>query len=110
MEEQNKVLPKEAVVKSLETSIDETLHELEHVLIPELKHGEAKRLLVAVLKYPKVEADFSSDNTNLIRAYSLSKNVKDNLIGIATEVVIERLIKSQMEEKTEATEEGGDNV
>jgi hypothetical protein len=109
MEDQvaDKVLPKETVVKNLEEEVTAQIAELEYNLIPHLKHGEAKRLLIASLKYPQSDTDFSGDNETLIRAYSVSKALKDNLVGLAVEVVIERLIQNQSATKEEAVE--GDN-
>lgn len=94
----DKVLPKEQVVSELQTIIDQSIQELEYDLIPNLRHGEAKRLLVAVLKYPKEVADFSNDRVELIHAYSASKALQDALVGMGVEVTIDRMIKAQMEE------------
>jgi regulatory protein YycH of two-component signal transduction system YycFG len=104
MDEQNKVsdkvLPKEKVVPQLEAEFDSYIYDLENNLLPNLKHGEVKRLFMAVAKYPKEVADFSQEsNLDLIRAFSVSKAAKDTLVGLATEVVIERLINRQMEEQ-----------
>lgn len=111
MDEQDKVLPKETVVANLEADFDNYIYDLEHNLLPNLGHGEAKRLFMAVAKYPKIETDFSTEpNLDLIRAYSVSKAAKDALVGLATEVVIERMIKAQMaaSEETPAEEVSND--
>lgn len=106
MEEQDKVLPKGKVVATLEAVVDENIRELENELLPKLGHGEVKRLFIAVSKYPKYETDFSNEqNPALIRAYSASKELKDALVGLATEVVIERIIKQQMEAEKATAEE-----
>lgn len=113
MDEQNKVLPKAAVVSTLQTVIDENLQELELDLIPQLKHGESKRLLTAVLKYPAIDTTFSVTNLDseaLIRSFAAAKRVKDAMVGLATEVVIERMIQSsQASTEQSQSEEIGSN-
>jgi protein-disulfide isomerase len=108
MEEQNKVLPKAAVVSTLDAVFDENVQDLEENLLPHLKHGEIKRLYVATLKYPKELEVFSvanRDSEYLIRAFAAARRAKDALVGLATEVVIERMIKSsQAPEETQISE------
>jgi hypothetical protein len=109
MDEQHRVLPKKAVINALEQEVDALINELENDFIPILTHGEAKRLLKAVLKYPKEDADFTSDRLELQRAFSASKRLQDALTGLAVEVVIERMIASSQDLAEEAPSEGAKN-
>lgn len=104
MDEQNKVLPKKAVVNALTQEVDALINELENDFIPPLQHGETKRLLKAVLKYPKEDADFSNDRLELRRAFAAAKRLQDALTGLAVEVVIERMIADSQDLAADSTE------
>jgi hypothetical protein len=97
--EQPKVISQEEVVSQLETQIKEQFAELES-LMPSIGHSEAKRLLLASAKYPMEETDFSADkNDALIRCYSISKGIKDALVGLGVEVVIDQMLKKEFNER-----------
>jgi hypothetical protein len=66
-------------------------------LLPELGHGEAKRLLIAAISYPFTVEDFSNDSDSMKKAYSACMRTKDAMIAVATEVTIENMVKQAME-------------
>lgn len=102
MDEQNKALPKAAVVSALEQQYNEALQEVE-TLLPQVGHGEAKRLLMAELNYPKDDLDTTGESVAFKQLYAASKRAKDALVGLATEAVIEKLIQAQQAEQEDFT-------
>lgn len=89
-----KIVSQLEVVSRLDAEIDAAFATIEEHL-PQLGHSEAKRLFLAATKYPKHDYDFSGEQEAFIRCYSASKNVKDSLVGMGVEVVIEKLIENQ---------------
>jgi len=106
MEQEPKVVPQEEVQHRLEVLVRESLAEIKNDLLPHLKHGEAKRLLMATLEYPQTVADFSQESHELIRAFSAAKAVTDAMISLGVEVVISKLVERERDaqEKTEEVE------
>jgi hypothetical protein len=96
MSEENKLLnrevTKEETLSALETQYNQAMYDLEHEFLPQLGHGEAKRLLIAAQKYPAVEMDFTEEpNQALRQAYNACKTVTDVKVALGVEVVIEKL-------------------
>lgn len=86
-------------VSMVEAQIKESLEELED-LLPLLGHSQAKRLLVASMKYPMEEVTFEEED--MIRAYSATKRITDGLVALGVETVIESMVnnhKEQMEKE-----------
>lgn len=99
-------LPREEVVSHLEAQINQNCYDLEHTLLPRLGHSEAKRLLLAAMKYPMLDKAFTvaTDGEDMVRAYSACKAVSDSLVALGVETVIEQMVKNQMNEQTEQKE------
>ncbi len=96
--DKSQIIPQSEVISRIQSEIEVALDELENIFIPLLGHSEAKRLLIAATKYPMEVTDFSQEkNVALIRAYSCSKTVKDNLVALGVEVVITQMIKQQQD-------------
>lgn len=98
MEQAPKVVSQEEVVEQMEAQIKDSIAELED-LLPKIGHSEAKRLLLASAKYPMEEVSFKDDqNPSVIRANSILKSVKDALVALGVEVVIDQMLKTQFEQ------------
>lgn len=108
MDEQNNVLPKDKMVSMLQQEYEDSIAEIES-LLPFVGHGEIKRIFMAELRHPKEDTDFTSDKLEVGRIFAAAKRAKDALVGLATEAVIERLIKQQMA-SNEATEAPAEEV
>jgi hypothetical protein len=89
-----KIVSQLEVVSRLENDINLAISTIEE-LLPQLKHGESKRLFLAATKYPMEDTDFSGESEALIRSFSASKNVKDALVAMGVEVVIKQIIEQQ---------------
>lgn len=86
-------------VSMVEAQIKESLEELES-LLPLLGHSQAKRLLLAAMKYPMEETTFEEED--MIKAYSATKRINDGLVALGVETVIESMVsnhKEQMEKE-----------
>ncbi len=98
-----KIVPQAEVKHRLQEDIDVALNSIEEQL-PLIGHSEAKRLFVAATKYPLETADFSKESEAMIKAFSASKNVKDALVALGVEVVIEQMLRQQQNENNNGTE------
>lgn len=96
-------ITKEEAQNALHAEILDSLKEVND-LLPDLGHGEAKRLLLAALSYPLETQDFSTEKDAMKRAYSASKRIKDAMIALGVEVTLEAMLKQQMEEQTQEGE------
>lgn len=108
--EQPKVVPQQEVVARIQAELDAANYELENIFLPQLGHSEAKRLLVAIHKYPQEVADFSKEKEAMVRAFSLSKRAKDYLIAMGVEVVIEKMLRQQQEARGEVAPESEEEI
>lgn len=101
---EKKELTKEEAVNALQEEILNSTQEL-NSLLPELGHGEAKRLLMAVVSYPLMDEDFSSESLEMRQAYSATKRITDAKIALGVEVTLEAMLKEQLEaQQTEGEE------
>ena len=89
-------ITKEEAQEALQSEILNSLKEVND-LLPELGHGEAKRLLLASLSYPLETQDFSSESVDMAKAYSATKRITDAMIAIGVEVSIESMLKQALE-------------
>lgn len=100
-------ISKEEALDALQTDLLNSLQEVNE-LLPNLGHGEAKRLLIAALSYPLAEEDFSQDlNQDLRKAYNASKRVTDAKIALGVEVTLEAMLKQKVEEEQKEGENNG---
>lgn len=99
-------LTREEATNALQADILDSIKEVND-LLPELGHGEAKRLLLAALSYPLETQDFSSDKQELRTAYSAVKRITDAMIALGVEVTLEAMLKQQLE--TQQNENGENN-
>jgi hypothetical protein len=93
--EPKKELTKEEKLGSMEADIFDGIMEVKD-LLPELGHGEAKRLLIAALSYPYTVEDFTYDSEAMRKAYSATKRIKDSMIALGVEVTLENMVKQAM--------------
>lgn len=99
---ESRPLTKDEVGSALQIEILNSLQEI-NSLLPDLGHGEAKRLLMANLSYPLETQDFGNESESMRKAYSASKRITDSMIALGTEVVLESLMQQKV------TEEGAEN-
>lgn len=92
-----KIVPQKEVKLRLQEDIEVAFQSIDEQL-PLLGHSEAKRLFIAATKYPLEIADFGEESEPMIKAFSASKNVKDALIALGVEVVIEQMLRQQQEQ------------
>jgi hypothetical protein len=95
---ENKEITKEEAQNALQIEILDSIKEVND-LLPSINHGEAKRLLMAVLAYPLEVQDFSADKEDLRNAFSATKRIKDAMIALGVEVTLEAMLKQQVEEQ-----------
>jgi hypothetical protein len=91
MDALKKELSKEEVVNGLESQINQALYDLENTFLPELGHGETKRLLLAEKRYPMIDTDFSGETNAMKQAFSACKVINDAQVALGVEVVIEQI-------------------
>lgn len=91
-----KDITKEEALGALQGEILESLKEVND-LLPELGHGEAKRLLMATLSYPLEVHDYSLEKDSMKLAYSATKRLKDAMIALGVEVTLENMVRKQVE-------------
>lgn len=91
-------LTKEDLTNGLQVEILDSLKEVND-LLPELGHGEAKRLLLATLSYPLEVQDFSSEKEDMRKAYSATKRIKDAMIALGVQVTLENMVNKQLDEQ-----------
>ena len=99
MDTEKREITKEEANDALQVEILNSLKEVND-LLPELGHGEAKRLLLATLSYPLETQDFSGEKTAMRVAYSATKRIKDAMIALGVEVTLSNMIKQQTKEET----------
>lgn len=110
MQQENREITKEEKLGALEADILNGVKEV-YDLLPELGHGEAKRLLMANLQYPHIVEDFNLANRDgeaLIKAFSASKRIKDAMIALGIEATLEAMVRQAME-SGEIAPQGEDN-
>lgn len=100
---EKKELTKEEAVNALQQDILDSTQELND-LLPELGHGEAKRLLLASISYPLMEEDFSTESEAMIKAFSATKRITDAKVALGVEVTLEAMIKQQFEQELQGEE------
>jgi hypothetical protein len=105
-EGEKKQLTKDEAEAGLQIEILDSLKEVND-LLPELGHGEAKRLLLATLSYPLETQDFVDETVPMKKAYSACKRITDAMIALGVEVTLETMLKQQME--AQSNEENGEN-
>lgn len=88
---------KEDKVAAMEQNIVEGIQEIEDQL-GLIGHGQAKRLLMAVLHYPLIEENFHGESEAMIKAFSAAKRVKDTVIALGVEGTIEQMMESYKQE------------
>lgn len=86
------------VMSALEAQHIDSLNELEETL-PNLGHSQAKRLLLAAMRYPIQEETFEEET--LIKAFSACKRLIDVNVAMGTEIVIENMVKNHKENNNE---------
>lgn len=112
--ELKKEMTKEEKLDAMQAEIFGNILEVKD-LLPELGHGEAKRLLIATLSYPYADEDFSLEqNQSLIQAYGACKRVKDAMIAVGVEVTLETMVQQaiangDIQNPEETTTEGETN-
>lgn len=102
--EQKKEITQQDMVHYQESVINDGLTELES-LLPSLGHGEAKRLLMAAMKYPAHVTDVSHEKDEYVKAYSACKRISDALVGLGVEAMIDGMARQQMEQQQTETKE-----
>lgn len=90
----------EQAMSYLEAQVNQAIYDLETNLLPALGHSEAKRLISAIVRYPTLEADFSADKVEMIKAYSAMKICFDANVALGLEI-IEQAKKEQEEAQKE---------
>jgi hypothetical protein len=91
-------------VSMVESQIKESLEELEE-LLPLLGHSQAKKLLIASMKYPMEETTFEDET--MIKAFSATKRITDGLVALGVETVIETMVQNHKEQQqTEEVKDG----
>jgi hypothetical protein len=83
-------------ISMVQEQIEESLQELEN-LLPLLGHSQAKRLLLASMKYPMVEATFEEED--MIKAFSATKRITDGLVALGVETVIETMVQNHKDQQ-----------
>ena len=78
----------------VEEQIQTGIKELEE-LLPLLGHSQAKKLLLAAMKYPMEEAQFEDES--MIKAFSATKRITDGLVALGVETVVEQMVKNHAE-------------
>lgn len=96
---EKKEITKEEAVNAMQTEILNSIQELNN-LLPDLGHGEAKRLLIAAISYPLMEEDFSGEQESMRKAFSATKRITDAKVALGVEVTLEAMIKEQMEQQS----------
>ena len=86
-----KIVNKDEIVRMTEQGIKDDIDDLENNVFPLLKHGEKTRLFLAEIKYPLEEIDFE-DEPEMQRANIILRRLKDSLVALGTEVVIDQLL------------------
>ena len=94
-----KIVTQEEVISRISVDIAEVTASLEE-LMPQLGHSEAKRLFLASTKYPLEHSEMEGESDAFRRAYGYSKNVKDALVALGVEVVIEQMLRQQQEQNS----------
>lgn len=89
-------LTKEEATDALQSEILNSTQELND-LLPDLGHGEAKRLLIASIQYPLVDENFQGESEEMRKAYSATKRITDAKIALGVEVTLEAMLKEQLE-------------
>lgn len=93
---EKKDITKEEMEGALQNEILDNLKEVND-LLPELGHGEAKRLLLATLSYPLEDQSFEDESFAMKRAFSATKRTKDAMIALGVQVTLENMLKQQTE-------------
>ena len=96
-----KIVTQEEVISRISVDIAEVTASIEE-LLPQLGHSEAKRLFLASTKYPLEHSEMAGESDAFKRAYGYSKNVKDALVALGVEVVIEQMLRQQQEANNSA--------
>jgi hypothetical protein len=81
-------------ISLVQAQIEESNAELQEIL-PLLGHSQAKRLLLAAMKYPMEETTFEEED--MIKAYSATKRITDGLVALGVETVIETMVHNHKE-------------
>ena len=90
----------EDYVRELTDSISDDLNQLE-ALIDQMGHSQAKRLLRAELWYPLKEESIDGMEDIMRTAILTSRRLKDNLVSIATESVLQKMIEKEKQQQGE---------
>jgi len=94
-----KIISKNEVVALTEEGIKEDIRELEEDILPSLRTGQKMRLFLAEIKYPLEEKEFDESEPELIRAFAIMKRLKDSMVALGVEVVIDQLLNNKQGEE-----------
>lgn len=94
--EENKTVSQEDSKSFLEAQVFQAKYDLEHNLLPQLGHSQAKRLLIAIASYPQSEMDFSSEPEAMVKAFSALKICNDAQVALGTELVLQQMYEEQL--------------
>ena len=94
METEKKIISQEQVQSEMFKNLQNDQNHFEEI-IQVLKHGQKERLLVAMSKYPILDLHFESE-PELESANLVSKRISDTLVAIATEHVVQSMVKESV--------------
>lgn len=106
MKEKIQLGPEEAV-SHLEAQVNQARYDLKENLLPSLNHGHKNRLLLAISEYPQIEADFSDEKEEMIKAYSALKICHDSNVALGVEMVMEEMRLESIEKAKQKEENNG---
>lgn len=92
-----KVVHKEEIMRVTEEGVKADIAILENEIFPLLNYREKTRLLLAEIKYPLIEVEFDDDEPLLREANIIMRRLKDSLVAMGTEVVIDELLTKHAE-------------
>jgi hypothetical protein len=89
----------EQVVSALQEQHSNSLEELENTL-SELGHSQSKRLLLAAMRYPLQDEEFTEEVMR--QAFSACKRLIDVNVAMGVELTVENMVQNLKEQSNES--------